>query len=141
MPKKILILVTAGFLLSFSAGYILGVKWPAEFFGAKGQSEILISDLKGSELLRSANLAVFGEVASISSRDLTLKEGEDEFTFSVKEGVAVLRLPGTPTTPGAPSPEEIKFEDIKAGEKANLTLSLDVGGKFEVTSVVIFFEP
>ncbi len=130
----IIALILFGFGCSFS--YLLGKK---EVGGDKETCPF--AGLLSSKAIRGNFSALLsGEIKEISGNSLTLSNGGDSLIISIKGDASIYRLVSPEKTAKTPQPasrEDIKIEEIKVGNRANITCQLKADGTLEGIEVVI----
>lgn len=85
------------------------------------------------------NISAFaeGQVTGISDRNLTLNKEGKEFTILFNEDAKILRLIPSDKENTPPAIEQIKFEEIKVGDKVNAGGRLDADAVLKGDSLTI----
>ncbi len=113
--------------LGFGAGYFLK--------SSKAQRmEGIIKSLEFGKVVSS--IAVFGQVANISGRIVTLNQGEDSMAIKIRDNAIIYSF----SSAGGKTTKEQKkaeFSEIKIGDRLNAGIKLVPGGDFEAVSVII----
>jgi uncharacterized protein YpmB len=144
MPKKTLIILAIIIVLiliiglSFSYGY---------WFKGKEMPESKLAQLEKSKVASSWLFTANGEITEISGRSLTLTEEEESLTIPIKESAKIVSLrvvePLAEPVEGAPvetEEKEIKFEDLKIGDRASILVEVKATGELEGSSIALFLE-
>jgi len=142
MQKKNLIITIVVVLiligLSFSYGYFLKGK----ILSLQEKSKLV--ELEKSKLIQSWIVTVTGKIIKISERTLTLSAEEESLVILIKEDAKIISfsLPEPPAefVEGAPletQEKEIKFEDLKVGDKVSIIAEVKPGGELEGTNVSV----
>ena len=140
MQNKNLILIIIGGLILLGLGYGYGY-----FSGQKAiegtKTETPLSGLLESKAIGELTTTASGEVTEISGRKLTLNKEGDTLTISIGEDALVYRVvPSEEKATEIPQPsvrEEIKFGEIKVGDKVSITCELKADGSLEGKTVII----
>lgn len=129
--KQLTILIVSGVLL-FAIGADLGI-----FFGGRlGPEKTKIKAANNLSSKVVSSMTAFGQVKNIDGRNITLSNLGDDLTISVAGNAQVFSF-STPAGASAPVQKTIKFEDIKTGDKVNVTLKTLPTGQLEGLSVII----
>lgn len=138
MKKETLIAIAIiGGLILLGIGFSLGLN-----SGQKAIKEVKapLADLLESKVISGLTTTASGEVTEIAGRNLTLSKEGDTLKILIKENATIARLVPPAEVTEVPQPvarEEIKFEDIKAGDKVNVSCQLKAGGSLEGTEVTV----
>ena len=130
----ILIAVIGGIIL-------LGIGFYSGLIYTQKQIESPLAQLLTSKVIKSMDIVASGEIAEISGRNLTLTQEGNNLTISIREDSFISRLvPSEETTIETPKPvatEEIGFEEIKKGDKVEISCQLKSDGSLEGKVVTI----
>jgi|GEM_PF-1445734 len=135
----IIVLVLIG--LSFSYGYSLRERT------LPVQEESKLVKLEKSKVIQSWIITATGKIIEISDRTLTLTAEEESLAIPIKENAKIISLSvaeiPTEFIEGAPiktEEKEIKFEDLKVGDKVSIVAELKPSGELEGTTVSVLPE-
>ena len=145
MKKIKLILIVLGAVilmgLVFSSGYGLGIR------------QIKVEQPPAFELLKSPtvqalNAMVSGEVREIINRTLSLVANGEVLKVPIKEGAEIVSFIITEPPaeinedmiPPEPERKELKFEDIKVGDKVSIVVEVKPTGEIEGINVTVLPE-
>ena len=135
----ILIAVIGGVIL-LGIGFYSGLIYTQKQI-EKAKTESPLADLLVSKVIKSMDIVASGEIAEISGRNLTLTQEGNNLTISIREDSFISRLvPSEETTIETPKPvatEEIGFEEIKKGDKVEISCQLKSDGSLEGKEVTI----
>jgi len=141
MKKEILIAIAViGGLVLLGIGFSLGLS-----SGKKAIEEIKteapLASLLKSKVIQDLTTVASGEVTEISGRNLTLSKEGDTLTISIREDAPIYRLlPSEEVAAEVPQPvamEEIEFEEIKIGDRANISCALKDDSTLEGLEVTL----
>jgi hypothetical protein len=132
-----LILLGIGFGLGLSSGQKAVKK-------AMEEAKAPLAGLLESKVVRSLDAVASGEVTEISGHNLSLSNGGDALTISIKEDASIARLlppEGEATeTPQPPVREEIKFGEIKLGDQVSISCGLKADGSLEGIDIMVLVQ-
>jgi len=105
----------------------------------KAKTESPLANLLASKVINGLTTSASGEVAAISGRNLTINNDGDTLIVPIKEEAVINSLLPLEEseTPQPTTWEEIKFEDIKTGDKVNISCQLKADGTLEGTAVTV----
>ena len=138
MKKETLIaIVIIGGLILLGIGFSLGLS-----SGQKAIKEVKapLADLLESKVITGLITTASGEVTEISDRNLTLSKEGDTLTISIREDTPIYRLVPPEEATEVPQPiarEEIKFDELKVGDGANIICGLKADGTLEGIEITI----
>ena len=137
MKKNQIILIIVGIIL-LVLGFCLGGNWSQNKIG-KIKTESPLVDLLSSKIINGLTTTASGEVTEMSDRNLTLSSEGNTLTIPIRKGVSIYRLaaPKVAETPQSKTREEIEFEEIKVGDKVNITCQLKEDGSLEGIDVTV----
>lgn len=139
MKKNSLILITIiGGVILLGIGFYSGLIYTQKQI-EKARTESPLANLLASKVINGLTTSASGEVAAISGRSLTINNDGDTLIVPIKEEAVINSLlPLEETeTPQPTTWEEIKFEDIKTGDKVNISCQLKADGALEGTAVTV----
>jgi len=143
----IIILLIIGVIVILAVGCLGGILFQTQKTALQLEKMSKLIEVMSSKIIPS--VVAVGKVTNISGRTVTLEAHTNEekpltifikiandakltsFVFSTagEEGEGVL---------GAPTQEEIEFEDIKVGSNVNVSLKILPDASFEGISVIVF---
>ncbi len=141
--KKISLIITIaiGGIILLGVGFFFGVTWVQKQI-QKSNTESPLAALLTSKVI-SNGLVTFasGEITAIGGRNLTLNREGNTLTISIQGDALIYRLSSPKeTATEVPQPverKEIKFEEIKTGNKVNISCQLKSDGTLEGTAVTV----
>ena len=145
MKKESLIAIAViGGIIFLGLGFSLGLDWAQKGLQKemeKPKTESPLINLLKSKVIRGLGTIASGEVKEISGRKITLTDEGDILIVSIREDALLYRLlppkgEATETTQPVVR-EEIKFGDIKAGDKVNITCQLKADETLEGVDVMV----
>jgi len=95
--------------------------------------------LESKVIQRWSGLAA-GRIIEISGRNVTLSSGEETIDISIREDAPVYRVvlvKGETETPAPAAREEVEFEDVKVGDRVNVSCLLKTDAPLEGIAVTI----
>ena len=96
-----------------------------------------LTELSKSKIVPS--IMAIGEVTNISDRTITLTSQEESLTIPIAKDAKITSFVFSAEEPSfAPQQKTINFEDIKVGNRANISLRILPDGEFEGVSIVVF---
>ena len=123
MKKNQIILIIVGVLiligLASSFSYWLGQK------SVEVKSEIAAPNPLESKVIQNWSANAVGEVTGIINHNLTLSQDGEIFTITLLEKAGICSMY---IEEGERKIEDIQFEDIKIGDRVNITLGVDSEG-------------
>jgi len=133
----ILIAVIGGVIL-LGIGFYSGLIYTQKQI-EKAKTESPLANLLASKVINGLTTSASGEVAAISGRNLTINNDGDTLIVPIKEEAVINSLLPLEEseTPQPTTWEEIKFEDIKTGDKVNISCQLKADGTLEGTAVTV----
>lgn len=141
MKKDFLILITViGGIILLVLGFNLGSSFVQKKLSQIETKTHPLADLLGSKVIKSMDIVASGEIAEISGRNLILAQEEDSLTISIDENSSIQRSILSEETSESPKPvaiEEVEFEDIKKGDKVDISCQLKADGSLEGKVVTI----
>jgi len=100
-----------------------------------------LADLLSSKVIKGLTTTATGEVSAISGRNLTLGNDGDTLTISIRGDAPIYQIiPPAEEATLVPQPvtrKEIKFEEIKVGDKVNISSELKADGSLEGIDVAV----
>jgi len=138
-----IIIVLVLMALSFVAGYWLQLSGMPE--GETGpEQQNAFTELTDSSLVQSWTATLYGEISSISGRDILLSFSGEELEVTVSENAQISRVsfPG-PITEGEITDferEDILFSDLAEGQNVNVVAQIAGEGIVEAISVTVIEE-
>ncbi len=140
MKKENLILIAViGGVILLGIGFYLGLIYTQKQI-EKTQIESPLTTLLASKVINGLKTIASGEVKEISSRNLTLSKDGDTLTVSIREDAPIYRIVPPEEVTEIPQPiarEEIKFEEIKVGDKVSISCQLKTDATLEGNEVTI----
>jgi len=141
MKKETLIpVIIIGSLILLGLGFIFGYSFEKKAI-EKLKAESPLVDLSKSKVINSLTIIASGEVKEISGRNLTLNAEGDDLTILIREDASINGLVASEEkVTDIPQPlarKEIKFEEIKVGDKVNITCQLKTDGSLEGTETIV----
>lgn len=142
MKKENLILMgVIGGIILLSIGFYSGLIYTQRQM-EKLQTKSSLSDLTSSRVISGLTTTASGEVTAIGNRNLTLYKDGSNLSIVITPGALIygVSYPGTTTSETAQPLErkEMKFSEIKVGDKVNVSCILKSDGTLEGTSVTVF---
>lgn len=137
MSNKLLITIILLAAILFGLGFAVGYFFKAQ--KTASQIEKMEKVLKPLELGRIiSSIPLFGQVANISGRIITLSQGDDNMTIKIGDNAQIYSLVSS-SADGKTTREQKKaeFSEIKIGDRLNAGVKLTPGGDFEAVSVII----
>ncbi len=130
----VIALILLGLSCSFS--YFLGKKEVGE-----NKEACSFIDLLSSRVINGLTTTASGEIASVGDRTLTLYRDGSTLAIPIQADALIygLSVPEETASETAQPVErkEIKFEELKVGDKVNVSCKLKSDGTLEGTSVIV----
>lgn len=140
MKKESLIAIAViGGIILLGIGFYLGLTYAQKQI-EKAKTSSPMADLLTSKVIDGFKTNASGKVAEISGYNITINNEGDSLLILIREDAPIHRLVPPEKTAKAPQPtsrEDIKIEEIKVGNRANITCQLKADGTLEGTEVVI----
>jgi len=127
MKKNVLIiLILIGGVTLCGLGFYCGSNYvKKEIFKNKTESPLAV--LFSSKVINGLTAVAVGQIKEISGRNLILTAEGSDLTVSVKEDASIGRFLSSGENTKAPQPlsrVDVKFEEIKVGDKVNILCQL-----------------
>lgn len=139
--KKLVITVATPLIIGLILGYILGIVQIRPIIQTPGEK----ITLPESKVILNWTATASGEITKISNRTLTLNNEGDELAILIIEEAPIISLilPEEPAEPGeevgemVPEQKEIKFEELKVGDRVDVFTELTPEREWRGINVVV----
>lgn len=128
--KNLIITVIIFLLLGLISGFFLGMnRWPAANKSQENAQPGVVANLTKLKMINDLRATASGTVSKISGKNLTLVSNGETLEIPIVDEAKVvipilLSSEEMKENKAFQPPKEIKFEDIKIGDKADVTISI-----------------
>jgi len=128
--KKLYILISVAILIAFVVGLSLGIFYQANKVSPQIQQTENIMKSISSEVINA--VVAFGFVSGVSDgRVVTLSYNGENLDIVLQESAKINLYEGT-------EKKEVQFQDIKIGDKVNVTAEIGKDGSIQGNMMIIF---
>jgi len=128
--KKLYILISVAILIAFVVGLSLGIFYQANKVSPQIQQTENIMKSISSEVINA--VVAFGFVSGVSDgRVVTLSYNGENLDIVLQESAKINLYEGT-------AKKEVQFQDIKIGDKVNVTAEIGKDGSIQGNMMIIF---